>query len=126
MNDKELADAAVELGVGSECEGFYSHIGSGFLPEKIQRTPAWFDHNNQSADLFVRNWQVAGALMEKCLEDCKQDYDINVERDITNGRYLVSIRGYTVDATNYSDNDNCSRAIIEACVSALTTGVQDT
>lgn len=105
VDDKELADRVVVLGVGNNTHdlyafGAYHVIGCTF-------------------EDFVRDWRVAGALMEKCLENSKQDYDINVERDITNDHYLVSIRGYTVDATNYSNNDNCARTIIEACTEAL-------
>ena len=68
---------------------------------------------------FVRDWQVAGAMMEKALAPSKHDYDIRIERDITNDHYLVMLSGYFVGDAEAGDNKSLPRAINEACVEAL-------
>ena len=96
MNDKELADRVVALGVGST-----DPIVTGLY---------WLNEpDGEHAGLFVRDWRVAGALMEKCLS---VEY-ITVSRT---GEYSAVARtGNTADAVNTS----LPRAIIEACVEAL-------
>jgi hypothetical protein len=111
MNDKELADKVVALGAGSECKGFYSHVGSGFLPEKIQRTPAWFDRNNCLPAVFVRDWRVAGALMEKCQK-------VYVEY-IGEPEQTVYARAENNRTWEWPAGENLPRTIIAACVEAL-------
>ncbi len=71
-DDKWLADAVVTLGVGSERGGYYSHLGSGFLSE-TQNAPPWFVRTNQTVDTFVRDWQVAGPLIVRVIEECTYD-----------------------------------------------------
>ena len=58
MNDKELADKVVALGVGSN----YSKGEGRRMPEMDgpQTMGPYTD------EVFVRDWRVAGALMEKC------------------------------------------------------------
>ena len=53
MNDKLLADRVVALGVGSTHGCLYSHI---LKPVFEQLAPA---------GMFIRDWRVAGTLMEK-------------------------------------------------------------
>ena len=61
MNDKELADAVVALGIGTQVDYPKSSDGVGFY-----HTPG--DDCGESdgvySKLFVRDWRVAGALME--------------------------------------------------------------
>ena len=99
MNDQELADAVVALGIGS-------FNGSSYiLPE-----PAYLDGmtaqvspliESVPAELFVRDWRVAGALMEKAYEKIELPQVIDRAHDV-------------LPATG-----SLSRAIIEACVGAL-------
>ena len=100
MNDKELADAVVALEVGESTLGdrgeLYRYDGSEF---------SWsFD---DVAETFVRDWRVAGALIERALNatECRRA----VWRDIDpQGDWIGLTKPISV-----------SRAIIEACVSAL-------
>ena len=97
MNAKELADTVVALGVGRQGTAI-SADGVGFY-----YTPT--DENTHEEEglyskLFVRDWRVAGALMEKMSgANC---------RHIINNISLIS-----------KNKGQLPRAIIEACVEAL-------
>lgn len=55
---EKLADKIVALGIGKHCgKGFY------LLPESWDYSAV--EGNECMAELFVRDWQVTGALMEK-------------------------------------------------------------
>ena len=91
MSDKELAERVVALGAGKKIDSIYYSWG-------------------QQAGKFVRDWRVAGALMEKCLS---VEF-ITVRR--TGERSAVArAGGPTSDAVDLS----LPRAICEACVEAL-------
>ena len=98
MNDKELADRIVALGVGCFHDGLYwlslecPRVGGG---------PEW----------LARDWQVAGALMEKV-------DGIGIDRK----KKMVVLAILNEDDKDYmaSINDSLPRAICEACVEALT------
>jgi hypothetical protein len=95
MNDKELADAVVALGVGGQeakSLNFY-YAGQGFT----------------AAD-FVRDWRVAGALMEKV--------DAVYVEALTNGRWQAQAHN-NAELTSWYVYITPARAIIEACVEAL-------
>ena len=111
MNDKELADKVVALGVGS------------LLPAKNKygvhvRSYPWYEINDdefvsgstaKSAKQFVRDWRVAGSLMEKV------DWagaNIDIEKWSTG--YEVAI-----DGSIYREDESLPRAIIAACTEAL-------
>ena len=88
MNDKELADKVVALGV--------------------KRFPALFGHYQPHDHDFVRDWRVAGALMEKVGRiEIRQEHD---------GTWSVDILWAKVSCTY---NESLPRAIIEACCEAL-------
>jgi len=112
VDDKELADAIVALGVGS------------LLPARNKhgchvRSYPWYEINddefvsgstNKSATVFVRDWRVAGAMMEKL-----ESYDgflLRQSGDDT-GMCRVEVAG------GVGVNGNMCRAICEACVEAL-------
>ena len=110
MTDKELADKVVALGVGGKSSSYgdvYHLPGSGF------GSPDTTD----SID-FVRDWRVAGALMEKCA---------SVEIDTIGNPWWVAAYALKRDPDGHqlperwfkSKGDNLPRAIIEACVEAL-------
>ena len=111
MNDKELADAVVALGVGSYQNPLFlvdDQYSASILP----------------AESFVRDWRVAGALMERMTGEVLI-WRINYEDEDLEGGELVSLQtGYawvvepprTKDARQY---ESLPRAIIEACVEAL-------
>lgn len=106
MNDKELADAAVALGVLKWFETVDGHDGTLVIlpPSEYMRTSE-----------ALSDWRVAGTLMEKC--DVVQHGAANVE-------CYWSERGvWEVHAQcgpyAYRENESLPRAIIEACVAAL-------
>ena len=59
FDDKNLADAVVALGIGN-------HWNFGDMPIRYRFVDT--DENMYASD-FVRDWRVAGALMEKCWDD---------------------------------------------------------
>ena len=103
MNDKDLADRVVAFG----CADFHSSQEFGQPLEQGYMTPngaIW-----ETEESLLEDWSVAGALQEKCLR-------IVIHR--------VS-DGWTVTAINDRDegitvfNESLPRAIVEACVEAL-------
>ena len=101
MNDKELADKVVALGVFrhwniNPARGYI--IDDGLGGERVEINEA----------TFVRDWRVAGALMEKVGRiEIRQEHD---------GTWSVDILWAKVSCTY---NESLPRAIIEACVEAL-------
>lgn len=94
MTDKELADKVIALGVGNNTHdlyafGAYHVIGCTFTD-------------------FVRDWQVAGALMEKC-----DDVEIG---SLSGDSWAVICND---QSSTQAWNKSLPRAIIEACVEAL-------
>ena len=108
FDDKELADKIVALGVGQ-------HRKFGGVPIRYRFIGS--DENMYASD-FVRDWRVVGALMQKCL-DHKKDFEISLERDITNNEYFASVRSYMVSEGQAESGESLPRAINEACVEAL-------
>jgi hypothetical protein len=98
VSDQELADRIVALGVGSssplENTMLYC-IAAAFLRD----------------DQFVRDWRVAGAMMEKvCHNKLMQ-----IEQWDDSTEWAVDFGGMAC-----ADNESLPRAITEACVEALT------
>jgi len=108
MNDKELADAVVALGIGTQVDYPKSSDGVGFY-----HTPE--DDCGESdgvySTLFVRDWRVAGALMEK-VDSCYPEKLIDEQWQVTASMDCMP--------TEWIQNDSLPRAIIEASVEALT------
>ena len=117
MNDKELADAVVALGVGkyhprTNEAGIHvsSYSGLSINGHEIDGT----EERVNSAitilvtpyDKFVRDWRVAGALMEKCATG---EYSVLSDNEWS----------ALMNDDHQSWNESLPRAIIEACVSAL-------
>ena len=101
-----LADRIVALGVGKKCNKSYS-IRSNQLPD--DPVPVWTLRTSAG---FVRDWRVAGALMEKCRE---KGFEICLEPG-----------GCTIFRVPQEENiiargcsDNAAHAIIQATVEAL-------
>lgn len=94
-NDKELADKVL-LVMDSPPDG---------LPEEI------IYQQGLPPELFVRDWRVAGVMLEK------QNTRIQIDNAGDKG-YLVET--YPIVARKFSINKSLPRAIIEACVEALT------
>jgi len=103
MNDKELADKIVALGMSRKTE----IMAGGHGNEHPVTINILNDNtlNAQDNEQFVRDWRVAGALMEKCLE----------KNTITGLTYTIKHAGFEV----VHHNDSLPRAIIGACVEAL-------
>ena len=103
MNDKELADKVVALGV------YYRRT-----PDKPNGDPVyvkseyWWD--GLSARAFVRDWRVAGALMEKA---CHNKL-MQVEQWEDSTEWAVDFGGHAC-----ADNESLPLAIIQACVWAM-------
>lgn len=91
MNDKELADAVVALGVGQDIR---------------------FGLGEANVEKFVRDWRVAGALMEKC-------ESVNII-NAGNGKFSALVHLDRGVEHQMAMSDSKARAITEACVQALT------
>jgi hypothetical protein len=107
MNDKELADRIVALGVGE----FYEDMSYAYS-YALGATPFGYKE-------FVRDWRVAGSLMEKMSSVHVYWDDIGwsckaTERYVTGKDTGVG----NVDALDRQYHD-LPRAICEACVEAL-------
>jgi hypothetical protein len=104
MTDKELADKVVALGVGI-VGGALTHAPMYRVPDALGE--AWLD-----AEEFVRDWRVAGALMEKVdYFECKP---------CPSGKWMVRVSTESMMGVKEAFNESLPRAIIEACVEALT------
>ncbi len=103
MNDKELADRVVSLHVACRSPSdFY------YLVDQSSRS--------NIAEYFVRDWRVAGALMEKCKADMRGPVTIYVSTPASQDfhvRAFDGLRGHE------AESDSLPRAIIEACCEAL-------
>ena len=118
MIDTELANKCVALGVGESTLG-----DKGPLYRYDDANFSWsFD---DTANRFVRDWQVAGVLMEK-VKGGFQYWRMDYTTDDLEGGQLVQIPDGHVwviepDKESASRQDeSLPRAIIEACVEALT------
>lgn len=103
MKDKDLADRVVALGVGK----------TG--PEPFDN---YYYHGKDAAVLafaFVRDWRVAGALMERCwsVDIYREDDRYDVEAWTRSGPEFGRAHQYE------GQDQSLPRAIIEACVKAL-------
>jgi len=109
MNDKELADAVVALGIGEYVAGAY-WLATGPDPIKLDSSE------------FVRDPRVAMALMEKCLAS-----GIDVSMSLQSNYFEApgfwitgTVMALSQDIETESDGrGSLPRAIIEACVEAL-------
>lgn len=108
MNDKELADAVVALGDMNILRDGDERGGPYYV--------SFFDPAD--AKMAVRDWRVAGALMEKCTD---LHYDTistwNSKPSLTT---IIAWANGGVDSSEEVEvNESLPRAIIEACVEAL-------
>ena len=94
MNDRELADKVVALGIGKVSPLSY----------------ITFDGDYMGHSIFVRDWRVAGALMEKLFTSNVPEWDCNEE---------ALANAVTLAAQISHRDESLPRAIIEACVQAL-------
>ena len=99
MNDKKLADKCVALGVGGH--GLDAEIEIYWIG----------DSNTMLTKKFVRDWRVAGALMEKC-QKMYVEYIGEPEQTV----YARAENNRTWD---WPAGENLPRLIIEACCVAL-------
>ena len=99
MDDNKLAIEVCDLGIGNQG-----------LP--ISDNAYYFGNRRLTAEEFVRNWPVAGALMGKVKE---REWLIQTMHD---GYVYI----FTEGGEHVSDSTEWPRAIIEASVKALTTG----
>ena len=97
MIDKELADAVVAMGA-DDC-GDYRWIEAGVI-------------DSLPAEQFVRDWRVAGALMEKC------DGTAHVLKDHDFNDWACVVGGEVSTDYPWARNESLPRAIIETCVKA--------
>lgn len=100
LNDKELADKVVALGVG------YASTFAA-LPIRYRFEP--FGENMYASE-FVHDWRVAGALMEMMDEGMG-----TIFIDRYTSTWQISPTWVDVQV----ENESLPRAIIEACVAAL-------
>ena len=101
MNDRELADAVVALGVAKR------------YPDESEWWVYWFDGAGSfSAKEFVRDWRVAGKMIEKV-------DGVYVEALFGGGCFQVQVIKMDCESTDWHEDLSTPRAIIEACVEAL-------
>ena len=105
MNDKELADRIVALWVGDY------HIDN--MPDYLYS----LDNTPFSAEQFVRDWRVAGALMEKCFCMTATHFSERPHKAIAGWQATACMETGMTSVVNGSDS--LPRAINEACVEAL-------
>ena len=107
MTDQELADKVVSLGVGK-------YGTNAFWV--VDPTCAWDQLDGpMSSELFVRDWRVAGALLERC-----QLASITVDIDAFHAVPFVSVSSMNGKCDNSVDiTESLPRAITEACCEAL-------
>ena len=104
MNDQELADAVVALGVGTDQATNPLHDGCYYIDND------WFN-----PDLFVRNGRVTAALMELFIGSVQ----IVHQNDMTICAVVVLDSDNKFVAHKIARHPHRQRAIIEACVRAL-------
>ena len=102
MEDRELADKIIELGVGSQSPLPKSCDGVGFYT---------IEDDGMCAELFVIDWRVAGALLESVDGTwCANHFD---EVGLLTDYYTALVN------THRGRNKSLPRAITEACCEAL-------
>lgn len=114
MNDGELADAVVALGVGRI--DLTPHFGTTAWSDGTPRYVAPNCTGWHGAYGFVRDWRVAGAVMENCPNGVRTCFD---------NRWCAQVWPITDDDIEADFGpvcmaDSLPRAIIEAGVLALT------
>lgn len=116
MNAKELADAVVALGVGEHCGEWFGIMAFDTALEGEILDP-------HDADRFVRDWRVAGALMEKATDTFVRDIILDRKcRAEKVYRVWVEDNGFPAGERpeiSHCRGESLPRAIIEACVEAL-------
>ncbi len=109
MNDKELADRIVALGVST-------------IDTPQHQRPGWRDANEwitNDVEIFVRDWRVAGALMEKASQAAEHGLCKQVWRLFGGFYHFEMYTGAAYEVTAAKADESLPRAIIEACVDAL-------
>lgn len=112
MQDKELADKVVALGVGE------IDIHMKLFPYGLADTDGG-NHSWNEAELFIRDPRVAMALMEKCISN---PLSFAIREDEVNIASLQYDRGawhYGGGVSNVMIDESLPRAITEACTEAL-------
>ena len=104
MNDKELADRCVALGVGKRTKHKAAYH-------------KWFLYDALEDEQFVRDWRVAGSLMEKVKDGGAWFHD-------KNKGWCAIHEASRAENAYYAGWENASgeslpRTIIEACCEAL-------
>jgi len=104
MDNQELADKIVAFGVGEFKHECY-----------------WIAHGGYKAEQFVRDWRVAGALMERCAKENSPD-GRTIALSFGVGVFCATRAGSaspTYGVYLERTNESAPRAINEACVEAL-------
>jgi hypothetical protein len=109
VNDQQLADAVIALDIGS-----HQHFSDG----RDKGNWYGYDSTGDSADVFVRDWRVAGSLMEKC-------HSVYFD-ELWDGTFSAEATPATESCEWFKvENESLPRAIIEACVEALKSSHSD-
>jgi hypothetical protein len=119
VNDQQLADAVIALDIGS-----HQHFSDG----RDKGNWYGYDSTGDSADVFVRDWRVAGALMEKCVREADGLRAVIGVYHPTLDIYEASIADSSTPVYGtYLDRSDKSlpRAVIKACVEALKSSHSD-
>jgi hypothetical protein len=108
-DDQWLADQVVALGVGYNYHGAMDWYGTDLSNPDYRALMA--------AEQFVRDWRVAGALMEKAADN---DDQVLAWKD-ESGRFRCDLPNVPSERLDYmpESRESLPRAIIEACVVSL-------
>ena len=122
MDNTELADAVVALGVGEESTTYHLVIDGYYAIDQNDEDP-WMIPGK-----FVRDWRVAGALMELCVN--KPDWmEVHIDRkcssEATHRCWIERTHSGIERDTYHGRNKSLPRAIIEASVRARHDGEND-
>lgn len=115
MTDQELADKIIELGVGK----VYRAInGDAYEPPNPFRVLG-ADVRCYPAKQFVRDWRVAGAMMEKWSVNDLRELEIGIDEKGLHYCTCIHTPVKNWETASWSANESLPRAIIEACCEAL-------
>lgn len=114
MNDQELAELVIALGVGRTSEPYVDVIDGFFSIAENVDEDGWCGGDDpwQGPKDFVRDWRVAGALME-ILIPSDAPFTVSVTMD-SDEKFGAWFRGEGI-----AHQDSMCRSVVEMCVVAL-------
>lgn len=115
MTDKELADRLVASGIGGSTDNRTGDGKEYYEMRKFENGVWTFDYVLETSE-FVRDWRVAGAVMEKVSSRQNEYTDqwVTIYETKKDPLYMVSLSG-----NKFENSESLPRAIIEVGVREL-------